>query len=129
MAETRVTFSNFNAMLNRELEEYREEVAQAVDAASQRAALKLVQITKKTAPKRSGGFRRAIAWKEVQRPSRWDHSYLWYVKAPFHRLTHLLVHGHPKKNGGRVEGDPFLQNALNEVIPEYEADVEDALKW
>ena len=52
----------------------------------------------------------------------------WYVKAPHYRLTHLLVHGHAKKDGGRVQGDPFLQNALDEVLPEYERAVEEGLK-
>lgn len=125
----KVTFSNFDAALGKELDEYREEVQQAVDAASQNAIQKLVRITKDTAPKSSGAFRRHIAGKEIQRGNRWDHVYVWYVKAPFHRLTHLLVHGHAKPNGGRVPGDPFLQNALDEVLPEYEAEVEDALKW
>jgi hypothetical protein len=31
-------------------------------------------------------------------------------------------------NGGRVPGDPFLKNALDEVLPDYEKDVEEALK-
>ena len=125
----KVTFSNISAVLGKELEEYREEVQQAVDAASQKAALSLVQITKQTAPKRSGDFRRHIAWKEIVYPGRWRRAYVWYVKAPSHRLTHLLVHGHAKSDGDRVDGDPFLKNAMDKVIPEYEADVEDALKW
>lgn len=125
----KATFSNFDAVLGKELEDYREEVQQAVDAASQNAIQKLVRITKNTAPKSSGDFRRHIAGKELQREKRWHHVYVWFVKAPMHRLTHLLVHGHAKVNGGRVEGDPFLKNALDEVIPEYEAEVEDALKW
>ena len=55
-------------------------------------------------------------------------SYIWYVRAPAHRLTHLLVHGHATKDGGRTKGDPFLKNALDEVLPEYEQRVEEAIK-
>ena len=52
----------------------------------------------------------------------------WYVKAPDYRLTHLIVHGHATKDGGRTRGNPFLKNALDEVLPEYEREVEEVLK-
>ena len=54
--------------------------------------------------------------------------HIWYVKAPDHRLTHLLVHGHATRNGGRTKPDPFLHNALADVLPEYEKAVEEAVK-
>ena len=54
--------------------------------------------------------------------------YIWYVKAPDHRLTHLLVHGHATRNGGRTKANPFLKNALDDVLPEYERAVEEAVK-
>ena len=50
------------------------------------------------------------------------------MKAPCHRLTHLLVHGHETRDGGRTRPDPFLKNALDRVLPEYERDVEEAIK-
>jgi hypothetical protein len=54
--------------------------------------------------------------------------FIWHVKAPDYRLTHLLVKGHATKDGGRTKANPFLQNALDQVLPEYEKEVEEAVK-
>jgi hypothetical protein len=54
--------------------------------------------------------------------------YTWGAKPPDHRLTHLLVKGHAAKDGGRVPGSPFLQNALDVVLPEYENAVKETLQ-
>ena len=112
--------------IEQELTTYHRDVLTRVNSASQDAVKALVKKTKATAPKRSGRFRKNIASKTVlgDRGNR----YIWHVKSPDHRLTHLLVHGHAKKDGGRVQGDPFLKNALDEVLPEYENAVEEAIK-
>ena len=57
-----------------------------------------------------------------------DETHTWYVKPPGQRLTHLLVNGHETRDGGRTKGDPFLQNALADVLPDYEKEVEEAVK-
>lgn len=113
--------------IEEELTIYHKDVTERINKLSQEAAKTLVKKTKETAPKRTGSFRKNIASKVLEKSDRGDR-YVWYVKAPDHRLTHLLVHGHAKKNGGRVKGDPFLKNALDEVIPAYERDVEEAIK-
>ena len=125
---TTVKISNFNAVLEKTLDTYHEEVSMAIDAAGQRAVHELVLKTKATAPKASGSFRKHIAWKELQTGLRWDHTYVWYVKPPDHRLTHLLVHGHATRTGGRTRANPFLHNALKAVLPRYEEEVKEALK-
>ena len=107
---------------------YHEEVVDAVNAAGEKAAKKLVQITKKTAPKRTGAYRKSITYTARENAATGDKEFTWGAKAPHHRVTHLLVKGHPTGNGGRTTGDPFLQNALDTVLPEYEKDVEEALK-
>ena len=43
-------------------------------------------------------------------------------------LTHLLEHGHAKKGGGRVEGKPHIRPAEEQVIKEFMAEVEEAIK-
>lgn len=106
---------------------YHEDLVEKVDAAGEAAVKALVKKTKATAPKATGSFRKNIASKSVDN-GLGTKTHVWYVKAPDHRITHLLVHGHAKKNGGRVKGDPFLQNALDQVLPDYENAVKEALE-
>jgi hypothetical protein len=113
--------------LAKELGIYHEQITTKVNLCSAEAAKELVQKTKATAPKESGNFRKAIASKLLKRSPGGD-TYVWYVKAPKHRITHLLVHGHAKQNDDRVKGDPFLHNALEEVLPDYEKNIEEAIK-
>lgn len=110
-----------------ELTVYREEVAEGVNAAGAAAIKELVKRTKAGAPVDTGGFKMSLASKEVARGHGMK-TFILYARAPFHRVFHLLVHGHEKVGGGRVPGDPFLQNAIDQVLPEYEKNVEEALK-
>lgn len=107
---------------------YHEDVVEQVNAAGETAIKALVSTTKKTAPKRSGDYRRAITSTSKTYNATGDKEYTWGAKAPHYRLTHLLVNGHQKPNGGRVTGDPFLENALAKILPEYEKAVKEALK-
>ena len=113
--------------IQRELTTYSEGVAERVNAAGKTAAEKLKKLTKAAAPVASGDFRKHIAVKEVD-AGHGMKKYIWHVKSPDHRLTHLLVHGHATKNGGRTKGDPFLKNALETVLPEYEQAVKEAVQ-
>lgn len=126
MAKT-VKPGDLGAVLSKELAIYGEGVTERVNKLSAEAAKSLVTKTKATAPERTGSFRKNIASKVLKQTPRGD-TYVWYVKAPDYRLTHLLVHGHAKQNGGRVAGNPFLENALNDVLPAYEKAVEEATK-
>lgn len=112
----------------KELTVYHEDVLERVNLASKSAAADLVAKTRATAPKKTGSFRKHIAYKLLDRSRTGDEKYVWYVKPPDHRLTHLLVHGHAKRDGGRVSGNPFLHNALASVLPDYEKSVKEALK-
>lgn len=128
MPKTTIKPSDLGAAIAEQLGLYREELVEEVNAAGERAVKKLVKLTKKTAPERTGAFRRAITYTATENPATGDKTFTWGAKAPHHRLTHLLVKGHPTGNGGRTDGDPFLQNALDTVLPEYEKEVEEALK-
>lgn len=126
MAKT-VKPADLGAAIAQELTIYHEDVIKRVNQCGEEAVKALVKKTKATAPKKSGAFRRSIAGKRLEKGNRGDR-FVWYVKAPHHRLTHLLVHGHAKVGGGRVDGDPFLKNALDEVLPAYENAVTEAVK-
>ena len=109
------------------LEEYRKETQDAVNAAGEKAMKELVKITRATAPKNSGFFASHIA-SEEKTTVLGDKVFTWGVKPHAHRVTHLIVHGHAKADGGRVPGNPFLEKALERVLPEYKKDVEEAVK-
>ena len=128
MAKTTIDPAKLGDAISKQLTLYREDVVKKVDAVGQKAIKDLVERTAITAPRRSGAFRRAITYKKVTKDWQECSTFIWGVKAPFHRLTHLLVHGHAKPNGDRVPGDPFLEKALDAVLPEYEKEVEEALK-
>jgi hypothetical protein len=114
--------------IEQELTIYHKDVVEKLDTLSGEAAKKLVKLTKATAPKGArGSFRRNISSKRLEANDRGS-TYVWYVKPPDHRLTHLLVHGHATKDGGRTKADPFLHNALDTVLPEFEEAVKEALK-
>lgn len=117
--------------ITRELTVYAKDVQARVDKAGQKAAKELERITKDTAPFNAQAYHKhyadniAIKTEESRTGGK---RFIWYVKAPCHRLTHLLVHGHETRNGGRTRPDPFLRNALDRVLPVYEHDVEEAVK-
>lgn len=128
MAKQSIKPSDLGAAIAEQLKLYGEEKVEEVNAAGEKAAKRLVALTTKTAPKRSGAYRKSITYTVKENPATGDKEFTWGAKAPHHRLTHLLVHGYAKRNGGRMKGDPFLENALDTVLPEYEREVEEALK-
>lgn len=113
--------------IQRELTTYHEDVIDRVNAAGDKAIKALVKRTKAGAPVDSGDFQKSISSKAVDAGNGMK-NFVLFAKPPKHRIFHLLVHGHAKPNGGRVPGNPFLQNAVDQTLPEYEKDVEEACK-
>ena len=114
---------------------YSEEVNEKLRVVTTESMRKLVKETKATAPigRRHGEYKKKIAadysgTKRSARGLRGQNVHAtWYVKAPEYRLTHLLVNGHATKNGDRTTPDPFLQNAVDHILPEYERKVQEVL--
>lgn len=119
---------NLGAAIEQELTIYAREVQEGVEAAGDKAVKKLVKMTRATAPVgHRGSFKKHItSTKKRQGPRRVLN--IWHVKPPDHRLTHLLVHGHATKDGGRTKANPFLQNALDQVLPDYEREIREAIE-
>ncbi|MBP3311463.1 MAG: hypothetical protein J6L72_04420 [Butyricicoccus sp.] len=113
--------------ISRELEQYGTDLQNGVTAAARTAGRRLVRLTKATAPVGAREkYKRAITMTEES--TAVSCRVIWHVKPPEHRLTHLLVHGHATRDGGRTKGNPFLQNALDAVLPKYEKDVIKVIK-
>ena len=114
--------------LEQELTIYHKDVTERLHEAGADAVKKLVKLTKGTAPVGArGDFKRNITSKVLEKNDRGS-VHVWFVRSPDHRLTHLLVHGHATKDGGRTEANPFLRNALDIVLPEYEQAAKEAVK-
>lgn len=126
MAKT-IKGADLSAILEQELTQYKKAITEKINHLSERTAKAIVTHTRATAPKMTGDYRNRIAYKQSKRSPGGD-TYVWYVKPPDHRLTHLLVHGYAKQNGGRTKADPFLANALDVEFPKFLRDVKEAVK-
>lgn len=128
----RIHAGELGSALQQELTVYGEEIQEGLRTVTEASMKKLVKKTKATAPrgKRKGQFKKNITadYRELRNKSKRSVRATWYVRAPDYRLTHLLVHGHETRDGGRTRANPFLQNALDEVLPEYERNIEEVLK-
>lgn len=127
MAKQTIKPGDLGKVIEQQLTIYHEDIVERVNAQSEAAVKALVKKTKATAPIRTGDYRKNITSKLLEKKAG-GNIYVWYVKSPLHRLTHLLVHGHETANGGRTKADPFLRDALDTVLPEYEKNVEEAIK-
>lgn len=129
MGRVSVTPDQIVDAIEEELTIYHEDLNDKLRDITRKHVADLVKKTKATAPVgKRGTFRKNIAGDFRGLKKGRDIKAVWYVKAPDYRLTHLLVHGHAKKNGGRTKANPFLHNALNEVLPAFEKEVEEAVK-
>lgn len=127
----RVTLEELGPAIARELTVYGKGVQDKVNKAGRKAIKEVERKTKDTAPFDANAYHQhyadTIATKtETSRTG--DETHLWYAEGKGGRLTHLLVHGHETKDGGRTAANPFLQNALDAVLPDYEREVEEAAK-
>ena len=127
--------NDLSTQLNERLTIYNEQINEQLREVTRDSMKKLVKETKATAPRgrRNGRYRKHITadYKSLKSSPRGlkgqDVSATWYVRAPEYRLTHLLVYGHATKNGGRTSANPFLHNAREKVVQEYEQKVQEVL--
>lgn len=126
-----IKLEDLGSAIAEELTVYSKEVQDKVNKAGRKAIKELERKTKDTAPFNARAYHQHYADQiatKTEKVRTGDETHTWYVKPPGHRLTHLLVKGHDTKDGGRTRADPFLANALAAVLPDYEKEVEEAVK-
>jgi hypothetical protein len=127
----RVTLQDLGGAIAKELTLYGKGVQERVNKAGRKAIKEMERKTKDTAPFNDQAYHQHYVDQittKTEKVRTGDEKHTWYVKPPGHRLTHLLVDGHETRDGGRTRGDPFLENAVGDVLPVYEKDVEEAVK-
>lgn len=123
----KVDVDQLAAEIAKELALFSQDVVENVNVSSERVGKAAVKRLKETSPKDKGDY--AKSWAMATEPAVGQpHKRIIHAKAPHYRLTHLLEHGHTKVGGGRVEGRPHIQPAEEEVIREFVAGVEEAIK-
>lgn len=131
MAKSAIQIKDLGAAIEKELTLYSKDVQDKVNKAGAHAIKEVERKTKDTAPFNARAYHQHFAdliATKTENSRTGDKKFIWYVKPPAHRLTHLLVHGHETRDGGRTKADPFLQNALDAVLPDYEKAIKEAVK-
>lgn len=68
---------------------------------------------------REGGYVDSISTKKIIGEFR-QWSYVWYVKKPDYRLTHLLERGHDMPNGTQSKAYPHIAFGNEYAVRKYE---------
>ena len=127
-----VGIEHLSAEIDKELTLYSKDIVDGLKKVAKQYADELVKQTKATAPsgrRSSNKYKDSIKSKKLNESAR-GVTYVWYVdsKNSNYRLTHLIVHGHATRNGGRTRANNFLQKAVDDMESKYLKAVEEVIQ-
>lgn len=124
-----VSISQLSDALHDELKLYHDDIMKGIKKETKKSMTKLVKRTKDTAPEgvRKKHYKEFITSKLVDDTAH-SVAYLWYVRSPEYRLSHLLEDGHATVNGGRTRAFHFIGNATDLITDDYLKAVEEVIK-
>lgn len=124
MAET-VTIDQLAVEITQAIAEYTDDVVQAIEVEVETTAKAVQADIKADSPRRTGEY--AKGWTRKKEKQQGAISYTIYNKNK-PTLTHLLEYGYAKRGGGRVEGKPHIEPAVDRHIPAMERRIEEIIK-
>ena len=121
MANKNIKLSELSVAIEKELAAYSDEVAEGIKKNIRKETRAAVRTLKATSPRKTGEY--AGGWRyRVEYDGRDDlRVRIYNGKKP--QITHLLEHGHAKRNGGRVDGIPHIAPAVKELEAKLDADI------
>lgn len=105
-----ISIDQLAAEITKAVREYTEDVSAAIDRKVDEVAEEVLQEVKRTAPKRTGKYRRGFVKTNRDAPGR-TRRIVWNKK--HYMIVHLLEFGHAKRGGGRVAARPHLRPAYD----------------
>ena len=107
------------------LRDYTNEVTDKINAAIDEVGTQMLKDVKDKSPKKTGEYKRG--WKKKTETSQGGNKSVTVYNDKKPKLTHLLEHGHAKRNGGRVNAIPHIYPAEQKAIQELERRIREEL--
>lgn len=122
-----IPVNQLTSAIVKELEKYSKMVTEEVEEAKQVTAKELKQAIQQKSPVRdaAGGGDYKKGWRVKK--DKANKSFIVHNKDRY-QLTHLLEHGHAKRNGGRVNGQVHIRPQEEAAIRDYLERIEKAVK-
>ena len=121
MSSSRINVDQLQDKLREVLADYSDEVNREVQSIVLKYGPKLTAKIKAGANMRTGAYKKS--WKTYTEKDRLKTGTISYSDDRY-MLPHLLEFEHPLRNGGRSTPNPHIQNAVDAIIPEVEAEIE-----
>jgi len=113
--------NNLAREIEKQLKYYARDVAEKVEEAKEETAKQLVEDIKRDSPKRRPSYSKG--WRIKRTPK----SLIIHNKTDY-QLTHLLEHGHAKRNGERLQGEPHIRPNEEKAVEDYLRKIERAIE-
>lgn len=104
--------NDLGSQMQRYLQQYANDVRTEIETASKEEAQALAKVLKRQSPKDSGAYKKG--WRVKKGKGR-GVKYIVH-NATNYQLTHLLEHGHAKRNGGRVSARIHIAPAEEQAV-------------
>lgn len=127
MSTNNISVTELSSEIQKILQQNVGRITDKVKILAKETANELTKETKKDSPVRTGKHKKHISNKKIKETST-SAVYVWHVKDPEYRLTHLITNGHAKRNGGRVKGNFPLDKDVKRAEKKFEKGVKEIIE-